>query len=463
MTRLLRFSFIAALLMIANMSFAQTTVTFDATTDKSSSSSAGDNLSITKDGVTILVSNGILGNGSQYRIYKGKKLTVSATSGNITSIVFTCTANGTSQYGPGCFTVADGTYTFESKTGTWTGSAASVAFTASTNQVRATKIVVTVADADPDAVAAPTISGITDFEETTTVTLTAAEGTSVYYTTDGTDPTTASTAYSAPFTLDASATVKAIAVKDGKSSTVAEKSFTKIVYTEATIASLNALTADKNYVLLTLTDAKVVYVNGSSIFVREGDKALLFYYTGLSSLTLNATVSGTVKVNYVYFNNAIPEVKANDFTTADNLTITTSTSTDLDAVETTVADILAGKHVADLVLLKNVSVTSAVSGSYTNYYANSGDDKVQLFGNNTLSSTLVGSTADIYAVVHTAYQNAIEIMPVKTENVVSGIATITTTDTTDGKVYTVSGVLVNSDSKLPSGIYIKNGKKIVVK
>lgn len=463
MTRLLRFSFIAALLMIANMSFAQTTVTFDATTDKSSSSSAGDNLSITKDGVTILVSNGILGNGSQYRIYKGKKLTVSATSGNITSIVFTCTASGISQYGPGCFTVADGTYTFESKTGTWTGSAASVAFTASTNQVRATKIVVTVADADPDAVAAPTISGTTDFEETTTVTLTAAEGTSVYYTTDGTDPTTASTAYSAPFTLDASATVKAIAVKDGKSSTVAEKSFTKIVYTEATIASLNALTADKNYVLLTLTDAKVVYVNGSSIFVREGDKALLFYYTGLSSLTLNATVSGTVKVNYVYFNNAIPEVKANDFTTADNLTITTSTSTDLDAVETTVADILAGKHVADLVLLKNVSVTSAVSGSYTNYYANSGNDKVQLFGNNTLSSTLVGSTADIYAVVHTAYQNAIEIMPVKTENVVSGIATITTADTTDGKVYTVSGVRVNSDSKLPSGIYIKNGKKIVVK
>ncbi len=51
-------------------------------------------------------------------------------------------ANGTTKYGPGCFTAASG-YSYSGKTGTWTGSAASVTFTASSNQVRITEIVIT--------------------------------------------------------------------------------------------------------------------------------------------------------------------------------------------------------------------------------------------------------------------------------------------------------------------------------
>ena len=76
-------------------------------------------------------------------------------------------------------------------------------------------------------VAAPTISGTTPFAETTQVTITGSNDTRVYYTTDGSTPTSGSTLYTEPFTLSATTTVKAIAIKDEVSSSVASKTFTK--------------------------------------------------------------------------------------------------------------------------------------------------------------------------------------------------------------------------------------------
>lgn len=76
-------------------------------------------------------------------------------------------------------------------------------------------------------VSAPTISGSTPFAESTTVTMTAESGAEIRYTTDGTTPTASSTLYSAPITLTATTTVKAIALKNGLNSSVATKVFTK--------------------------------------------------------------------------------------------------------------------------------------------------------------------------------------------------------------------------------------------
>ena len=104
-----------------------------------SASVAADNIGVTKDGVSLVISNGII-NSSQFRVYKGKTLTISSAS-LIKSIVFTCTASGTAQYGPGCF-VTDSGYTYSGTAGTWEGESTSVTFTASTNQVRITQVVV---------------------------------------------------------------------------------------------------------------------------------------------------------------------------------------------------------------------------------------------------------------------------------------------------------------------------------
>ena len=73
----------------------------------------------------------------------------------------------------------------------------------------------------------PTISGNTTFTESTQVSLSGPDGAEIHYTTDGTVPTAESALYSEAFTLSATTTVKAIAIKDGQSSEVASRVFTK--------------------------------------------------------------------------------------------------------------------------------------------------------------------------------------------------------------------------------------------
>ena len=73
----------------------------------------------------------------------------------------------------------------------------------------------------------PTISGNSSFTESTQVSMSGPDGAEIHYTTDGSAPTAESTLYSEAFTLTETTTVKAIAIKDGQSSEVVTKQFTK--------------------------------------------------------------------------------------------------------------------------------------------------------------------------------------------------------------------------------------------
>ena len=75
--------------------------------------------------------------------------------------------------------------------------------------------------------AAPTISGKTSFSDSTTVSLSGPDGADIYYTLDGSTPTSESTMYTEEFGLSETTTVKAVAIKDGQSSQVVSKIFTK--------------------------------------------------------------------------------------------------------------------------------------------------------------------------------------------------------------------------------------------
>ena len=133
-----RYWLLLLLLIVCNNLIAADVV-FVAGTDVSSTTS------IAKDGITISVSSGTFSRTDNYRHYANSKTTVSSTVGNITKVVFTCTALGTSSYSPISFdneSVSSGKYSISSYDGIWTGDAASFSIKA-TSQVRVTKIVVT--------------------------------------------------------------------------------------------------------------------------------------------------------------------------------------------------------------------------------------------------------------------------------------------------------------------------------
>lgn len=147
------------LLLIGGGSFAWgEEITFTAPEGWKSTAAAQ---SFTKKGVTISTTQGAGAESDKvysYRIYKGQTFTVASTAGEITKIEITCTANNTVKYGPGCFGAVEG-YSYSGKIGTWTGSATSVSLKASSNQVRATKIVVTVESAPAANLTSIAVSG----------------------------------------------------------------------------------------------------------------------------------------------------------------------------------------------------------------------------------------------------------------------------------------------------------------
>ena len=249
-------------------------IEFVAGTDNGNSTGERAPYTIEKEGVKIEVSDG-LANASQYRMYKSSTTTITSTVGAITQVVFECTANDDAQYGPGCFTAAPGNYQYSGKIGTWTGAAENIVFTAASNQVRATKITVTVSASGLAAPAFTPRAGT--YYEPFKVTITcASQGAKIYYTTDGTDPTTASTQYTAAINVDKDMTIKAISALNDKVSEV-----TTAKYVLANPVVVNNIAEYK--ALADGTAAKFVnpvYVlaqNKGYLYVKDNSGYALFY------------------------------------------------------------------------------------------------------------------------------------------------------------------------------------------
>ena len=121
----------------------------------------------------------------------------------------------------------------------------------------------------------------------TIVTITSANSVAIYYTTDGSDPTTASTRYEGPFTITSPCTVKALGVGDGYlDSEIAEAAI--IIMGKAAEPTF-AITREAGKSLVTInaaTNGAVVYYN----FANSSDITASKAYTEPVEITTPTTI-----------------------------------------------------------------------------------------------------------------------------------------------------------------------------
>lgn len=445
--------------------------------------------------------------GAAFRTYAQNSFTVTAPAGEtITSIVFTMGKSDSnwpkknySNLQVDCgtlspvLTAAPGD---DFTTLTWTGEASEVTFTVpktkdswmeKTPQFRFGKAeVVLGAGGGPVAPHAPTISGpATFYSSTAEVTITAQEGTMIYYTMsyngEPEDPTTSSTEYDDVITINNTATIKAIAVKDGLASSVASATFTKgAVETVANIAEF--LTKEKNTVVTFENPVTVVGLFDKRYLFVKDETGSLQIFNGANTFTQNylqgQTISGfTVKAD-VFNNN--PQANAADyvdtFPAEGEGNGATVSPVEINASET-------ASHLNEYIIIRDCTIVK----DGNNYFINvEGGDNVQLYGRfnavpwnaeytKNLTDAVLNGSQDVvgFAVV---YKTTPEIYFTRV-SAYTGVGEINADDAVYGvegavvapegaKVYGINGVECDRNN-LTNGLYIVvfNGKatKVVVR
>lgn len=218
----------------------------------------------------------------------------------------------------------------------------------------------------PAAVEAPKFSvAVGNYSEAQSVVLSCTtDGASIYYTTDGTEPTAESTPYTSAIAVNKSMTIKAIAIKGEEKSTVATAA-----YKITTYASLEDLVADGDPgetgypVTVTLTNEVITdfYTSSSDskhhgVYLKVGEKTIEIYCNANAvpeEWIEGGTISGTLNCDWKNFKGTWELCPAN--WTA--LTYTAPTTYNI-----TIADIMYGEVEANMEeAAEGVEVTLSVT------------------------------------------------------------------------------------------------------
>lgn len=227
----------------------------------------------------------------------------------------------------------------------------------------------------------------------------------------------------------------------------------------------------------TATDVKVkfdgwvvtgVSSNGKNVFVSDGTNGFIIYGAELGFEVGNTLTSSTpISCKLQLFNGSaeITELTAS----TEGLTVGTGGSVGI--ADITMAN-LAGVNTGALVSYKNLTCTVEVNNEKTYYYLSDGTTTLQvyntLFAFDALEADKKYDITGVYQQYSTNNRETKEILPRNAEDIKE--ATVEGTISTginnveqtigDAAIYNLNGVRVN---KVQKGVYVVNGKKVVIK
>ena len=232
----------------------------------------------------------------------------------------------------------------------------------------------------------------------------------------------------------------------------------------ASIEALLGLESPAANLELTLTNAKVLLVDGNYIYMREKGKAVCFYQVNVLKDTLknNMEVSGTIRADYEVFK-LLPELKANKHTNIENLTFVASED-EAQPVQTTLEKVANGDNVCDLVELEAKLSRETSENNSNTYYLSQGETKIVVVNNGKNLKALVDNNVEdvrVTGIVNTSsdkYQVKL-VKPAVDLNAEDELVPVSA-DRQDNTVYNLQGQRVAAPVK---GLYIVGGKKVILK
>ena len=226
----------------------------------------------------------------------------------------------------------------------------------SSNYLRIQSIIITYGNQQSEqTVAPPTFSPTAGtYTSAQNVTLSCAtEGSTIYYTTDGTDPTDGSTEYTAPINVAINTTIKAIAYVGEDASSIAEATYT--ILTPTTIDVARSAENDATV----CTGGTVTSVSGSTAYIQDATAAIVLYGGNTNTLSVGdqVTVCGTKTV----FNGLVEITNAQNAVLSQNNEVTPALKT----IEEINSD-YAGANALQAMLVKIEDATvTAIDGDNT--------------------------------------------------------------------------------------------------
>lgn len=249
----------------------------------------------------------------------------------------------------------------------------SIRFAATVNSNASEAVAAAASVTTGDASAAPVIDPAgTTFTDSQEVTITAENGATIYYTTDGSTPTASSDEYSDALTINATTTVKAVALESGKIlSEVASATYTKSSPSPGpgpsptpTVAVTGVTVAPKT-ATISLSENKAVQLTATVAPEDASDKSVtwsqsssdggevLFSGTAVNPVSVTAVKAGTVTVT----------ATTTDGSKTDTATITITDDVIKEKAATPEFSPAAGTYT----LSQNVIITSATEGAVIHY------------------------------------------------------------------------------------------------